>query len=323
MKKNWKILNAMNEAHLQKALSCLCPCGQIKTIVPEQKVLERNLPRCNAYFASLKVKVSAALIEKCPELKVIATPSTGTDHLPVSQLLQKGIKLINLRQHPEFLKKIPSTAELTWGLLLALLRRIPWAFDSVRKGKWDRDRFIGQQLCGKTIGIIGYGRLGRIVADYALAFNLKVIVFDREPIFDIKPGIKKVSLNQLLESSDIISLHIHLDEPNIGFLGAAEMDKMKESAVILNTSRGAVIDEKELLERLEKGRIAGAAVDVIDGEWGCTGRHPMVEFARRHDNLLITPHIGGASYEAQQTAVELTAQQLKKFIEEASLEHVY
>jgi D-3-phosphoglycerate dehydrogenase len=323
MKKEWKILNAVNEEHLQNAVECLQACGQVKTIALDRRALEHNLPRCNAYLASLKLKVPAELIAKCPDLRVIATPSTGTDHLPVSYLLQKGIKLITLRQHPEFLKKITSTAELTWALLLALVRRLPWAFDSVKAGKWGRDEFVGHQLYGKTIGIIGYGRLGRIVADYALAFGLKVIVFDREPRLELKPGIGRVGLNELLESSDIISLHIHLDKQNIGFIGAAEMDRMKQSAVIVNTSRGAVIDERELLKRLDAGRIAGAAVDVIDGEWGCVNTHPMVEFARCHDNLLISPHIGGVSYEAQQMAVEYTALQLKKFIEESSLEYAY
>ena len=323
MDKNWKILNAMNEAHLQKALSGLQAVGELKTVIPDEKILKQELPFCDAYFASLKVKISAEFIEKCPDLKVIATPSTGTDHLPVSYLLQKGIKLITLRQHPEVLKKITSTAELTWALLLALVRRIPWAFDSIKEGNWLRDEFIGHQLYGKTIGIIGYGRLGKIVADYALAFGLKVIVCEQEASINLKPGIERVSLNELLKSADIISLHIHLDRQNIGFIGSAEMDKMKKSAVIVNTSRGAVIDEQELLKRLRTGRIAGAAVDVIDGEWGNVDKHPLVEFARKHDNLLISPHIGGVSYEAQQMAVEHTVLELKKFIEEANLQYAY
>jgi D-3-phosphoglycerate dehydrogenase len=304
-------------------MSCLLDLAQVDTVVPDGRVISRILPQHEAYFATLKVKLSKKLLERCPDLKVIATPSTGTDHLPMAYLNKRGVKVISLRQHPELIKKISSTAELTWGLLLSLIRRIPAGFASVRAGEWRRDDFIGHQLSGKTLGIIGYGRLGKIVTKYGLAFGMRVMVYDSIPPVRVPRGISAVSLDELLKKSDVISLHIHLDRQNIGFLDAAKMDKMKNDAIIINTSRGAIIDEAALLERLAAGRLGGAGVDVIDGEWEVSDTNPMVEYAREHDNLLITPHIGGVSYEAQQLAVGYTAMQLKKFIKESALEYAY
>jgi D-3-phosphoglycerate dehydrogenase / 2-oxoglutarate reductase len=319
----WKILNALNEAHLYKAISCLREVSQLDTIIPDAQMISQMLPLYDVYFATLKIKLSKRLLENCPDLKVIATPSTGTDHLPMSYLKSRGIKVISLRQHPELIKKITSTAELTWGLLLSLIRHIPASFASVQAGGWRRDDFIGHQLSGKTLGIIGYGRLGEIVANYGLAFGMRVIAYEVNSSIMVSRGIIRTGLNELLEQSDIISLHIHLDQQNIGFLGADKMDKMKKDAIVINTSRGAIIDESALLERLATGRLGGAGVDVIDGEWGNIDIHPMVEYARKHDNLLITPHIGGVSYEAQQLAVEYTALQLREFIKEATFEYAY
>ncbi len=323
MNKKWKVLNAYNEAHLLAPVSCLDDVAQVDSISLDAKKLSQILPFYDAYISTLKVKLSKKLLDNCPNLKVIATPSTGTDHLPMSYLKQKGIKVITLRQHPEVIKKITSTAELTWALLLSFIRRIPNSSESVKAGEWRRDYFIGHQLSGKTLGILGYGRLGRIVANYGLAFGMKVIVCDLKKPVKLKAGIISVDLDKLLKKSDVISLHIHLDEHNIGFIGAEEIDKMKKDAVIINTSRGAIIDEATLLERLKSRRLGGAAVDVIDGEWGDINKHPMVEYARRHDNLLITPHIGGVSYEAQQLAIKHTALQLRKTIMEASLEYAF
>ncbi len=323
MNKKWKILNAFNEAHLQMTTSCLSGLAQVDTVAPCEKVIVEILPEYDAYLATLKVKLSKKIIDRCPGLKVIATPSTGTDHLPMTYLQKKGITVISLRQHPDFIKKISSTAELTWGLLLSLIRHISASSASVRAGEWRRDDFIGHQLSGKKLGIIGYGRLGKIVAGYGLAFGMRVMVYDSCPLVKVARGVSQVSLDKLLENSDVISLHIHLDRQNIGFFDAEKMDKMKNDAIIINTSRGAIIDEAALLERLAAGTLGGAGVDVIDGEWYDISNHPMVKYAQKHDNLLITPHIGGASYEAQQLAVEYVAMQMKKFIEEAMLEYAY
>lgn len=323
MNKKWKILNTYSEAHLSESMSCLREVAQLDTIALDAKKLSQILPLYDAYFSTLKIKLSKKLVENCPNLKVIATPSTGTDHLPMAYIKQRGIKVISLRQSPELLKKITSTAELTWALLLSLVRRIPASSASVKAGEWRRGDFIGHQFSGKTLGIIGYGRLGQIVANYGLAFGMRVIAYDSDPSIKFERRVIKTGLDELLEQSDVISLHIHLDKHNIGFLNADKMDTMKSDAIIINSSRGAIIDESALLERLAAGRLGGAAVDVIDGEWGNINNHPMVEYARKHDNLLITPHIGGVSYEAQQLAVKYTAMQLNKFIKESVFEYAY
>ncbi len=320
MTSKWQILSSFTQPHLCKAMSCLQEVAKLDISAPNEKKIAHLLPRYDGYVANLKLKLSPELLVHCPKLKVVVTPTTGTDHLPLPYLEERGIKLISLRQSPELLKSITATAELTWGLLLSLIRHIPQSFAAVRQGEWQRDNFIGHQLSGKTIGIIGYGRLGKIVANYARAFGMSVLVYDIATTATLPAGIISVSLDELLRKSDIISLHIHLDKQNIGFIGAVEMDKMKKTAIILNSSRGAIIDETALLERLASGRLAGAAVDVIDGEWGDVSHHPMVEYAKTHNNLLLTPHIGGAVYEAQQLAVSHTSEQLKRFIKTTNKE---
>lgn len=311
----WKILNGNKSAHLLAELEPLKPYAQIDLLTDDSKLPE-ILGNYDLYITALRPPFKEEYLDNCRNLKAIATPTTGLDHLPAAAIRAKGITLIGLRENPELLKKVTSTAEMAWTLLLALLRHIPEASQSALSGKWDRDRFIGTQLSGKTMGIIGYGRLGRMVGRFAKAFGMKVYANDTNSGIVPEDGVEMVSLEKLLRESDAVSIHIHLDPVNVGFFDRPKFELMKKSAVLINTSRGAVINEADFLHALESGMIAGAAVDVIAGEGGDLSRNCLIRYAQNHSNMLITPHCGGASYEAQCMTFADIIQRVKDYIVE-------
>lgn len=281
-------------------------------IEPSPKALAEAIREAHAYYASLHVRLEKEMIESAPNLRAIATPSTGLDHIDVETAGSRGIAVIGLKNDREFLDRVPATAELTWTLLLACARHLPAAFDVARQGRWARDEFRGHQLFEKTLGLLGCGRLGSIVARYGMAFGMRVIGHD---VQSVQPeGVEMVTLDELLAQADVLSIHIHLTEENRGFVNRERILAMKPGAILLNTSRGAIVNESALLEALENGHLLAAGVDVIDGEWRKDlENHPMIQYARTHENLIITPHIGGVTYESQSAAFEQAAEKLIEF----------
>ncbi len=298
----WRILNGNSQQHCMELLEKWQTFADIVTVAPEQlDCIPAMLPDFDVYLATFGVKLTADDIAKAASrLKMVATPTTGSDHLPVVEIKRHGIRFYTLRESPALLDKVSSTAELCWGLLLALARHIVPASQDVLAGKWRRELFRGTQLTEKTLGIIGYGRLGRIVGRYGKAFGMKVLANDIRNDITADDGITLCPLEELLAQSDVVTIHIHLDEANRGFFNEKLFAQMKKGAILLNTSRGGILDEKALLAALESGRLAAAGLDVLENEWeGDLASSPLVKFATEHDNLLITPHCGGASLDAQ------------------------
>ena len=253
-----------------------------------------------------------------PNLKVIASPATGLNHLDMKEIKKRGVKLISLRGRTSFLKNIPSTAEKTMGLLLALARNIPWSFDDVKNGNWDRNRWRGRQLLGKTIGLLGFGRLGKIVAKYSKAFGMKVIASD--PYVSEKAmakfGARKVSMGQVFKNSDFVSLHVLLTDETHNLVSEKHLKMMKPHAYLINTARGELIQKGSLESALKNNWIAGAAIDVMWDEQGDGGHlkdNPLVELAKESNNLIIVPHIGGATYEAMEATQDFISELVKKY----------
>ncbi len=271
--------------------------------------LARLLPEADAYFAALEVRLTEALISLAPRLRAIATPSTGLDHLDLAAAAAHDIAVIGLKDERALLDRITATAELAWALVLACVRRLPESFDASRRGHWARDELRGRQLAEKTFGIIGCGRLGTRVADYARAFRMTVLGYD---VRDVRiQGVDPVPLDELLARSDVVSLHIHLTEENRGFMNMDRLRQMKPGSILINTSRGAIVDESAILDALRDGPLAAYGTDVIEGEWrDDLDRHPLIRHAREHGNVVITPHIGGITYESQSMAYEHTAKML-------------
>jgi D-3-phosphoglycerate dehydrogenase len=277
------------------------------------------LAEADVIWTRLAFRVDADLLAMAPRARWVVTPTTGLTHVDEAAVEQAGATLLSLVGETAFLDSITATAELTWLLVLALERHLLGAVLDVRAGRWDRDRWRGRQLAGRRLGIVGMGRLGRMVALYADAFKMSVVHYDpNEP--DPTNGSTPVGLDELLESADVVSLHVNLHAGTVGLIGATELATLRPEATLVNTSRGEVVDENALLESLESGRLAGAALDVIAAETDVTSgdlqAHPLVEYARQNHRLLITPHIGGACTDAMQATEVFMVRKLERHLQE-------
>jgi len=267
-------------------------------------------------WVRLRHQIDREVIDAAPRLQAIASPTTGLNHIDLDYAARRAIRVISLRGETAFLEKIFATGEHTLALILALVRHVPQSAKHVVDGGWNRDAFRGRELHGKTAGIVGLGRVGRIVAGYLQALGMRIVATD--PALDECPvaGVALMPLEDLLAQSDLVTLHVSLTEETRGFFGKKEFARMKRGAWFVNTSRGELVDESALLAGLLEGRIAGAALDVLCEERSSGMKdHPLVAYARTHDNLLITPHIGGCTLESMEQTEEFLADRVVKFLQ--------
>ncbi|MGH8013790.1 MAG: phosphoglycerate dehydrogenase [Candidatus Binataceae bacterium] len=258
-------------------------------------------------------KVTREVIEHASALKVIGRAGVGVDNVELDAATRRGIVVMNSP-----LGNSVTTAEHTISMMMALARHIPAANAALRAGLWERGKFTGIEVCGKTLGVVGLGNIGRIVADRALGLKMKVVGFD--PILTAeaaaKIGVELVGLEALLGRSDFITVHAPLTDETRGLIGAAAFARMKKGVRILNCARGGIVDETALLKALESGQAAGAALDVFIEEPPPPG-HPLIA----HPNVIATPHLGAATDEAQvQVAVDI-ANQIVEFLLDGTIRH--
>jgi len=249
-----------------------------------------------------RTKVTREIIEAGEKLKVVGRAGAGIDNIDVEAAKEKGVKVLNTPEAPAI-----AVAELTIGLLLSLARQIPRADSSMKEGRWAKKEFRGWQLNGKTFGVVGLGHIGEKVARLAKAFGMKILITKRTPP---SPEILKeleaefVPLDELLRRSDVISLHVPLTPQTYHMIGEKEIQLMKDGAFIINTSRGAVVDEEALFNALKSGKLGGAALDVYEVE-------PPEDYSlMKLPNVVCTPHIGAQTVEAQRAAATLLAQKI-------------
>ena len=280
--------------------------------IDREEFLLELIPDFDAYMPTLKVKVDREVLAKATRLKIIGTASTGTDHLDLKALEERGIVVQSIKYDRELLEQFTTTAELAFGLLLTCARHLPLCFEASRQGRWEREKLAGRQLRDKTLGLVGVGRLGTMMARYGQAFWMNVIGYD--PLLEqdkFPPGVKKVDLATLLRDSDFVSLHVHLTDKTDHMIGPNELGAMKPGSSLINTSRGRLIDEAALITEMESGRIASAGLDVIDGEWLPTiYDHPLIAYSRKNPRLYITPHVGGTSPESTRMSMRHTFQKI-------------
>jgi D-3-phosphoglycerate dehydrogenase / 2-oxoglutarate reductase len=250
-------------------------------------------------------KVTAEALENAGNLKVIGRAGAGTDNIDKDAATRKGIVVMNTPGGNTI-----STCEHTFALMFALLRQVPAAHQSMLEGRWDRKKFGGTEVRGKTLGIIGVGRIGGEVAKRAQAFEMKVIVFD--PILTkLKAealGVELVELDELLERSDLITIHAPKTDKTANLIDAAAMKKMKPSARIINAARGGIVNEQDLAEAVKNGTIAGAALDVYTSE--PFENNPFIGI----DNIVTTPHLAASTEEAQLTVAIDIANQMVEYL---------
>lgn len=267
-------------------------------------VLLEKIKNFDAIVVRSSTKVTGDIIERS-KLKVIGRAGVGLDNIDLKAANERGIVILN---SPE--AATSSVAELVFGSLICLLRGILKADISVREGKWERTKFMGYSLNGKTIGIIGFGRIGRDVAKKAKSFGMRILVYDSKAIAEDDAKFydaKLVSLDELLQNSDIITLHVPLTDETKNLIDSERIKKMKKSAVLLNFSRGEVVDEDALYEALINGKIRGAALDVFKEE------PPINSPLLKLENVVLTPHLGASTYEAQEEASLAIILKLRKF----------
>ncbi|MCE7887561.1 MAG: hypothetical protein DYH13_08710 [Alphaproteobacteria bacterium PRO2] len=293
-----KILNLEPQDYSAEAHALLERAGTVDNGPLSRAALKKNIKNYHALIVRLGHKIDKEILSVAGNLKVIVTATTGLNHIDLGEAEKRGIEILSLKGEREFLDNIHATAEHSFALLLSLIRKIPASACDVHDGKWNRDDFKGTELNGRTIGIIGYGRIGSKVAKYAGAFGMNVIAND---ILDI-PGVNIIDLNSLLSQSDIVSLHVPYSESTHHMIDRPRFRQIKKGALFINTARGEIVDEAALLEALKSGHIAGAALDVLQGEnsgkksW--LKNDPLWKYARKNSNLLITPHTGGATYDS-------------------------
>ena len=311
-----KILVAEKSSFSELGLETLSQIGSLDALDLNQAELFLAARNYTILVVRLGLQVDQNVLRASPGLKVIGTPTTGLDHIDVETAEKLGIAVLSLKGERAFLDHVYATAEHTIALLLSLIRRIPAAFESVKNYEWRRDLYRGKELNSKILGIVGCGRLGSMVARYGQAFGMRVIVYD--PYQTVFPsGVEKFSsLQDLLATCDIVTTHVPLTHETQGMISNKEFARLRSGAWLVNTARGAIIDELALLNALESGKLAGAALDVICDESDQAGSqlNPLIAYTRIHDNLIITPHIGGATQESVEKADLFIADKITNYL---------
>jgi D-3-phosphoglycerate dehydrogenase len=264
-----------------------------------------ELADVNLLFAPLGYYFGEEIMRQAPVLEAIATNTTGTPHIDMADAAVRGIKVISLAGEEQFLRTITPTAELTIGLIIAVTRNLIPAMDYVKKGAWGRWGFGGPAMLSRmSLGIVGLGRLGKMVAAYAHAMGMRVSYYD--PYVDHRPEWpyrRAGTLNELVGGVDVTTVHCNVTPENRHMFNREVFSGFRKSSFFVNTARGELVDSEALIEALDGGILRGAAVDVVDGEFSPAfdreaGNHPLIRYARENPSLLITPHIGGSTYDA-------------------------
>lgn len=300
-----KILNTIGDVYDEEAKKILQPLGEVSYKTIDQKELLDSIAVYDIVIIGLGLRFDKEVLDRATHLKVIATATTGLDHIDVNYAKEKDVMIISLRGENDFLDTITGTAELSLGLLLNVIRMVAPAAESVKRGEWQREKFRGHSLVGKTLGIVGLGRLGKMMARYGNGLGMNVIAYD--PHIDAQVfsslSVKQVDFITLIKESDAISLHVHLTQETEGMFTREVFGQMKRGVYLINTSRGKIVNETDIIVALEQGQVAGYATDVLANElrFGETFvADPLVEYAKTHQNVLIVPHIGGMTYESRQ-----------------------
>ena len=234
-------------------------------------------------------------ILKDSSINLINTASTGLNHINLKDCKKLKIKIFSLKNNRKLIRQLPSTSELAFGLMINLQRNIIQSFNSVKNKRWDYSPFIGNELASLTIGIVGLGRLGNFMAKFAQAFGMKVFYYD--PYKKTKK-YKKVNLKKLIKVSDVISLHAHAHTETKNIINKKILELAEKKPVIINTSRGELVNEKDIIWALKNKKISGYGTDVIETEFTNINHSPIIRNISKY-NIIVTPHIGGMTHQGQ------------------------
>lgn len=287
------------------ALAILHGVDGLTVNAPGQMTREQLLaavPEADALVIRSATTVDAEVFAAAPKLKLIGRAGVGVDNVDLTEANKRGVAVMNTPDGNTI-----ATAEHAFGLMLSLARHIPEAEISMRAGKWDKKSFMGVELRGKTLGIIGFGRIGRAIAKRALAFEMTVITYDPYIPDDVAAdlGVRTVSLNDLYAQADFITLHSLINDETRGMINKDSLAKMKRGVRIINAARGALIVEADLAEAIRSGQVAGAALDVFNQE-PVEQDNPLVGLP----GVVHTPHLAASTADAQVAVAVDVAQQV-------------
>ncbi len=290
----------------EEALAALEARHDVTAEEPSPEELLALIEAYDALIVRSRTKVTRAVLKAGTRLRVVGRAGVGVDNIDVAAATERGILVVNAPAG-----STQSVAELTVGLMLALARRIPAADRSVKAGRWEKGRFRGVELAEKVLGLVGSGRIGGTVAGICQVLGMSVIAYDPYLPEEAarEQGIRLTGLEEVLQTSDVVSIHAALTEETRRMIGERELALMKRTAYLVNCARGAIVDEAALAEALRRGAIAGAGIDVYEAEPPVGS--PLLEL----DNVVLTPHVAASTADAQRKAGLQTAEQVLKALD--------
>ncbi len=243
------------------------------------------------------------------QVNTINSCSTGLNHIDLDYCSENNIEIQCHKNDYKLINQLPSTSELAFGLMLSLLRNIPECNNHVSRYYWDYTQFMGRQVKDLKIGIIGYGRLGKMMHKFCNAFGADVKIYD--PYVDIPYyQCQAQSLKELCEFSDVISLHVHVTDETKYMINEEILGYIKKDSYIINTSRGEIVDERAIINSLSEGKLAGYGTDVIEDEFNDLTKSPIIKAMNEGKNIIVTPHVGGMTIEGQTKAYKWSINKL-------------
>lgn len=307
MAKDWKIV--VTRQIPEAGLSLLRDMGTVTVwedeLPPSAEQLDALLGNADGALTLLTDRIDGGVLDRHPNLKVVSNFAVGYDNIDASAATERGVLVCNT---PDVLTA--ATADHTWALLMSAARRIPESLEYVREGKWRTWGpllLLGQEISGATLGIIGLGRIGKEVARRASGFGMRVLAHDeyQDTDFAAKNNIEFTNLETVLREADFVTLHVALTPETRHLIGAAEFAQMKPTAILINASRGPVVDTDALVTALNRGEILAAALDVTDPE-PLSADHPLVNM----DNCIVVPHTASATVQTRDAMATLAARNL-------------
>ena len=285
-----------------KELETIGDCVDISKSNSKDKDLANHIKDCEIVVIRSATKLTKEVLDKAEQLKIIARCGVGIDNVDLDFAKSKSIFVTN---SPSAI--LISVVELTVALIISVSRKLSLADSHLKKGEWNRSQFLGNELYGKTLGIVGFGKAGRLVADRMKSFGMSIVFYDPY-VTDWNGSEESIKLDDLLRTADVVSIHVIKTKDTENLISKDMLDLLKPSSVIINTSRGGVLDEDYLFELLESEKIFGAGLDVYSNE-------PPINVERYNRlNLVTTPHIGASTNEAQLKAGLETIENIKKIL---------
>jgi len=284
-------VNKMKEAGLEVVIRDASSDGPI----------EEHIKGFDGVVVRSATKITKEVIDAADKLKLVVRAGVGLDNVDKAAAAEKGVEVMNTPEAPTV-----SVAEMVFSLMFSLARNVTQADSSMKGEKWEKKKLTGTELWEKTLGIVGFGRIGQEVAKRARAFDMRVLAYD---VIDIEQacqecGATNATFDEIIKESDYLSLHVPLFPQTKGMIGDVQFDQMKDTAFLINTARGGVVDEKALMKALDEGKIAGAGLDVFEEE-------PPSEWSLvKHPKLIATPHLASSTIEAQVRVGDLTAEKV-------------